>query len=126
MECKLKNITVYYETIGEGKPIIMLHGSPVDHRHMVSDMEPLFNQHEGWKRIYPDLPGMGKTPGAEWITTQDQMLDVVLDFIDNVIPNQRFAVAGISYGGYLARGVIYRKSKLIDGLFLAVPEIQPD
>ena len=126
MECKLKNITVHYEIIGEGKPIIMLHGSPVDHRHMVSDMEPLFNQHTGWKRIYPDLPGMGKTPGADWITTQDQMLDVVLDFIDDVIPNQRFVVAGISYGGYIARGVVYRKSNLMDGLFLAVPKIQPD
>ena len=32
MECKIKNISINYEVIGSGKPIIMLHGSPVDHR----------------------------------------------------------------------------------------------
>jgi len=32
MECKIKNISINYEVIGSGKPVIMLHGSPVDHR----------------------------------------------------------------------------------------------
>lgn len=126
MECKLENITIQYEVMGEGMPIVMLHGMPTDHRHMVSDMEPLFHQHKGWKRIYPDLPGMGKTPGADWITTQDHMLDVVLSFIDKVVPGQRFAVAGTSYGGYLARGIVYRKSHTMNGLLLTVPQIQAD
>ena len=48
MECKLKDITVFYELLGEGRPIIMLHGWSVDHRLMVSDMEPLFRQRDGW------------------------------------------------------------------------------
>ena len=90
MECKLENITVHYETFGQGKPIIILHGLPLDHRSQVSVLEPIFEQREGWKRIYPDLPGMGKTPGANWITHEDQMLDVALDFIDHVIPEERF------------------------------------
>ena len=51
---------------------------------------------DGWKRIYLDLPGHGRTPGKDWITNQDGMLDVVLDFIDAVIPGQRFVVAGAS------------------------------
>ena len=123
MECKLEGITIHYEMMGEGRPIIMLHGWSCDHRYMVSDMEPLFEQREGWKRIYPDLPGMGKTPGADWITTDDQVLDVVMDFIDKVIPSQRFAVAGASYGGYLARGLVYRESRLIEGLLLTAPMI---
>lgn len=126
MECKLENITIHYEMMGEGRPIVMLHGWPTDHRHMVSDMEPLFEERKGWKRIYPDMPGMGKTPGADWITTQDQMLDVVLDFMDAVIPGQHFAVAGVSYGGYLARGVVYRRSKMMIGLLLMVPGILTD
>jgi pimeloyl-ACP methyl ester carboxylesterase len=56
MKCKLERITVNYETFGEGKPIIMLHGWPLDHRIMVNVMEPLFKNRDGWKRIYPDLP----------------------------------------------------------------------
>jgi pimeloyl-ACP methyl ester carboxylesterase len=123
MECQLENITIHYEMIGEGRPFILLHGYPLDHRYMVRDMEPFFEQREGWKRIYPDLPGMGKTPGADWISTQDQILEIVLDFIDQVLPGQRFVVAGASYGGYLARGVIYRRSASIDGLLLTAPVI---
>jgi pimeloyl-ACP methyl ester carboxylesterase len=124
MECKLENITVYYEMFGEGRPIIMLHGWPLDHRHMAGDMEPLFKHREGWKRIYPDLPGMGKTPGMDWITHEEQMLDITLEFIDQVAPGQRFVVAGTSYGGYLARGVVHQRADMMDGLLLTVPLVR--
>lgn len=126
MECELKDITVYYELFGEGRPIIMLHGWSLDHRSMQSDMEPLFRHRNGWKRIYLDLPGHGRTPGKDWITNQDNILDVVLDFIDNVIPGQRFVVAGASAGAYLARGIAYRKPAVLDGLLLVVPMIVAD
>ena len=126
MECKLENITIHYEMMGEGRPIIMLHGSACDHRYMVKDMEPLFEHRESWKRIYPDLPGMGKTQAPDSINKQDQVLDVILDFIDKVIPGQHFVIAGASYGGYLARGIIYRRAALVDGLLLTAPAIQPD
>lgn len=126
MDCELKDITVHYELLGEGRPIIMLHGWSCDHRHMVSDMEPLFRQRDGWKRIYLDLPGHGRTPGKDWITNQDKILDVVLDFIDNLIPGQRFVVAGTSAGAYLALGVVHHRSASIDGLLLTVPVIVAD
>lgn len=126
MECQIKDISIYYELFGEGRPIIMLHGWSVDHRHMVSDMEPIFRQRDGWKRIYLDLPGHGRTPGKEGMANQDMMLEVVLDFIDKLIPGQRFVVAGTSAGAYLARGVVYRRSASIDGLLLTVPLIVAD
>jgi pimeloyl-ACP methyl ester carboxylesterase len=126
MKCELEKITVHYETFGEGIPIIMLHGWPNDHRIMVSAIEPIFNDRDGWKRIYPDLPGMGETPGMDWIIRQDQILDIVLDFVDAVVPGQRFVVAGFSYGGYLARGVVFQKSATMDGLFLIAPSMLSD
>lgn len=66
---------------------------------------------------------MGRTPAADEITNQDAMLEVVLGFIDQVIGGERFVVAGTSYGGYLARGVAYRRAALMDGLFLLVPKV---
>ena len=123
MDCNLKDITVHYELFGAGRPMIILHGWSIDHRHMVSDMEPIFGQRDGWKRIYLDLPGHGKTPGKDWITNQDKILDVVLDFIDAVIPGQRYAVVGASAGAYLARGVVHHRLASIDGLLLTVPLI---
>jgi pimeloyl-ACP methyl ester carboxylesterase len=100
----------------------MIHGWSVDHRLMKGCMEPVFDSAETqWQRIYFDLPGMGKTPGADWITGSDEMLDVVLGFIDGLLPNQHFLVAGESYGGYLARGVLKARKELVDGLLLICP-----
>src|SRR5438034_6820288 len=89
-------------------------------------MEPVFTQREGWLRIYPDLPGTGRTPSVDRLATHDQMLETVLAFIDKVIPGQRFVLAGLSYGGYLARGVLYHRAALIDGVLLCVPQMKAD
>ena len=123
MECLLDNIKVHYEVCGEGRAILMLHGWPVDHCFMMSMFEPIYQDLDGWKRIYLDLPGMGKTSGAEWIKTHDDMLEVVLDFIDHVIMDNHFYVVGESYGAYLARGVLQKRPASIDGLMMTVPAI---
>ncbi len=126
MECDLGDIAIYYETYGTGRPIVMLPGRPSDHRVMLRFMEPLFAQRDGWLRLYPDLPGTGRTPSVDRLATHDQMLDAVLAFIDTVIPGQRFVLAGLSYGGYLARGVLYHRAASIDGLLLCAPQVKAD
>lgn len=126
MECNLEGITVHYEAFGQGRPVVLLHGWSLDHRHMVSDMEPVFQQRDGWQRLYPDLPGHGKSPAQPSITNQDDLLSVVLAFVDRVIPGRRFAVAGASAGAYLARGVVHHRGQQVDGLLLTVPLIVPD
>jgi len=125
MECQLGNLTVYYKTIGEGKPIITISGIPSDHHIVESWLEPIFEQRPGWQRIYFDLPGTGQTSG-EGITTIDQVLDIVCEFTDAILPSQRFTLLGLSAGGYLARGVVARKADLIDGLCLLVPWLSED
>ena len=126
MERQVRDIAIHYEEVGSGRPLFMLHGRPSDHRLMLHTMEPLFASRSGWRRIYPDLPGLGRTRGADWITNQDHMLDIVLEFVDAIAPGERFVIAGLSYGGLLARGVVYRRSKLIDGLLLIVPRVETD
>lgn len=126
MECKIKDITVYYEEYGTGHPLLLIHGWPLDHRHMWESFEPLFSQREGWRRIYPDLPGMGKTRAADWITKQDHMLEIVLEFMDAVAPGERFAIAGTSYGGYLARGIVHKRGSQLDGMMINVPVVETD
>ena len=126
MECKLANSTIYYEVFGEGRPVLVLHGWPIDHRSQVAALEPIFRQRAGWQRFYPDWPGMGKTPAADWIVNQDQMLAVMLDFVDHVIPGKSFTLVGESYGGYMAQGVIYRRAASIDGVMLCAPGMKPN
>lgn len=128
MECELKKLTIYYEIHGEGYPILMLHGFEVDHRVLKGCMEPIFENEPKYKRIYFDLPGMGKTAGERWIQNSDQILDIVLKFVDKIIPNQKFIIASESYGCYLARGVIFKKFEFVEGVLFICPVIfaKPD
>ncbi len=41
----------------------MIHGMIPDHQVMKGCMESIFQKRNGWKRIYFDLLGMGKTKG---------------------------------------------------------------
>jgi len=118
MECKLDNINIYYDIHGEGLPILMIHGFTVDHRIMKGCMEPIFEIRPKYKRIYFDLPGMGKSKGEKWIKSTDDYLKITIDFIEKIIPNQNFIIVSESYGSYLARGLIKEKQKIIDGIYL--------
>ena len=117
---------LYYEIVGEGIPILMLHGWGVDHRIMSGCMELVFtNTLYNFMRIYIDLPGMGKSKVSESIKNSDDILEIILAFIDKVIPDQKFILVGESYGGYLARALVQKKYNLIQGLLLICPLIYP-
>ena len=123
MECHLQDLTIHYTSIGEGRPIVMLHGASLDYRHMVHDMEPAFVHRRGWQRIYLDLPGHGRTPAPASIRNQEDVLEIVLNFIDHLIPYQRFTLAGVSWGGRLSRAVLAKRFALVDGMCLTVTPI---
>jgi pimeloyl-ACP methyl ester carboxylesterase len=123
MEANVKNLSIHYETFGEGMPFLLLHGYTVDHRLMTGCMEPIFQNVDGYQRIYIDLPGMGMTRSAEWIENSDDMLEIILAFLDAVIPGKRFLLAGESYGGYLARGIVHAIPRRVAGLCLLCPAI---
>jgi pimeloyl-ACP methyl ester carboxylesterase len=126
MEYSVRDIPLYYEERGEGRPLLMLHGSHTDHREMMRAMEPVFEARTGWRRIYPDLPGRGKTPAADWISSHDDILDVTLAFLDGIAPGERFVVAGYSLGGYLARGIVHNRGAQMDGVMLGAPSVEAD
>jgi pimeloyl-ACP methyl ester carboxylesterase len=123
MESKLKNITVHYELFGEGKPLIFLPAWGWSANLLAHLMEPIFYHREGWQRVYVAPPGHGRTPGKDWITNQDVMLEVIIQFIDKEFPEERLILAGMSSGAYLARGLLYHRTNLIDGLLLLVPVV---
>jgi pimeloyl-ACP methyl ester carboxylesterase len=83
--------------------------------------EPIFEQRTGWQRIYPDLPGQGKTPGKEWIIGEDEIHRIVLDVIAAVVPGQTVTLAGYSYGGYHVQAVVHQRPDLVDGACLLSP-----
>lgn len=91
------------------------------YRLMMGCMEPVFTSRSGYQRIYPDLPGMGKSDAPGWIDSTDHMLEAVLEFIRKIIPHGNFLIAGESYGGCLSRGILYKMQNRVDGLLLICP-----
>lgn len=117
---KEKKAEIYYETIGEGKPIIILHSAASGY------LEPVLKKYHGFKRIYIDPPGIGKSSSDDWIKTADDCLDILLYSIDKIIPEESFAVYGFSYFGYMARGIIAERKEKINGAFFVCPVIFPE
>ncbi|TCP64630.1 alpha/beta fold hydrolase [Baia soyae] len=127
MECTIGNVKIPYHIYGSGRPVLIIHGLTLDHRSMTGFMEPIFSaRNESWKRIYIDLPGMGESEGYQEMNSSDEMLDVVLQFIDQIIHEESFLVAGQSYGGYIARGIISKRRAQVDGAAFICPMIIPD
>jgi pimeloyl-ACP methyl ester carboxylesterase len=69
---------------------------------------------------------MGQTPAHPAITNSDDILNLLIAFINDLLPDQPFVLGGSSYGGYLARGIADRLPDRVDGLLLMNPLIVAD
>jgi pimeloyl-ACP methyl ester carboxylesterase len=110
--------------IGEGLPVLIIHGWQMEGRVEERDFEPIFNKTPGLRRIYVDLPGMGTTP-ANNVKDLDDIYLRLVQFIDSRLGRSRFLLVGSSCGGYLARAIAQKYIEQVDGLLLRVPLIEP-
>ena len=121
VELVIGDVPMYYVEQGEGLPVLTLHGAGVDHHEVMACLDPVFDPYTGYRRIYPDLPGMGRTPAPETIRSADDVLEVLLGFIDGVIGDQPMLVAGHSAGGYYALAIAGRRPRQVVGMALLCP-----
>jgi pimeloyl-ACP methyl ester carboxylesterase len=105
---------------------VLLHGFPPDHRLMTGCFEPVFAGRPGWRRIYLDLPGMGRTAAPDTVRGTDDVFAVVRAAVRHLVPDGRYALCGESYGGYLARGLVAADPAAVTGLALICPMLIAD
>lgn len=110
-----------YVEHGEGRPLVALHGWTLDHRAQEASLEPLFARRPGWRRIYPDLPGHGRTAAPEWARTHEDMCEALIAFVDAVTPDECICAAGLSYGAALVQMLVERRCARIGGVLLTAP-----
>src|SRR6476646_5667340 len=118
MECRINGVAVHFVEHGTGVPLVALHGTGVDHREIEAAVEAVIPS-TGYRRIYPDLPGMGRST-TNGLTGNDDVVKLLGDLIDHLAGGQALLL-GHSYGAYLARGVAAQRPDVVLGLALLCP-----
>lgn len=111
---EIDGINVYYETKGEGSPLVLIHGGGMD-RRMWDDQFEVFAEH--FKVIRYDLPGFGKSdpPASEF--SNIEILSGLLAALN--IDQAHFL--GLSVGGRIAIDYALEYPQHVRSLILVAP-----
>jgi 3-oxoadipate enol-lactonase len=93
-----KVVDLYYEERGHGKPLILVHGFPLDHTIWNAVADQLKNRA---RIILPDLRGHGRSPVRSGVATMQMMAGDLARMLDQ-LKIEKAAVVGHSMGGYVA------------------------
>lgn len=114
-------MVIHSVTHGTGRPALILHGAGVDHRETEACFEPALAGIDGIRRVYADLPGMGRSPAPDSMRNADDVVEALLAFADDVAAGEPYLLIGHSAGGYFARAMADRRSADVAGLALICP-----
>jgi len=117
MHTTLNGVDIYYEVMGEGMPLIAVHGGPgmSDNRGYVQWLRPLA---DSYQVVSYDLRGCGKSgdaPGGSY-SHADFVAD--LDALRDHLGFERFALLGTSYGGFISLEYAVRHGDRLTHLIL--------
>jgi pimeloyl-ACP methyl ester carboxylesterase len=113
----IDKLKTYYETLGQGKPVVLLHGWGVDSAAMRPILKLLSGMENGYKAIALDLPGFGysDTPAVPWGV--NQYSDFLFAFFEAM--NIRKAILiGHSFGGRITIKFAVEHPQAVDRIVL--------
>src|SRR5215211_8832481 len=87
-----------YERRGDGPPLMLLHGFPLDH-HLWDVIAPLLE--DSFDLIIPDLRGFGNSTMMDSPHSMDDYASDIASLL-NHLNIQKAAIVGHSMGGYVA------------------------
>jgi proline iminopeptidase len=107
---------LFYVTHGRGSPMLVLHGSGLDHTSLRPWLDPLGADVE---LIYYDQLGSGRSSEpADWAAVSRQSWVEDADGLREYLGHERVLLFGHSYGGYLAQEYALRYPDRVLGLVL--------
>ncbi|MEO8287278.1 MAG: alpha/beta fold hydrolase [Chloroflexota bacterium] len=111
------NAGLYYRVVGQGQPVIVLHGGPdFDHSYFLPDLDRLS---DSYQLIYYDQRGRGKSADnvqPEDVTIQSEIDD--LERLREYFGLDKVALLGHSWGGLLAMEYAIRHPDRVSHLIL--------
>ena len=114
----------YTDTGGSGTPVVLLHAFPFNSAMWEPQVESLGDK---FRLIAPDLKGFGETdaPEGEDAYSMDGYADDVKALVDS-LGLERFVLAGLSMGGYIALAYMRKYADGVTGLVLADTRAEAD
>jgi 3-oxoadipate enol-lactonase len=101
---------------GQGAPLVLVHGFPLDHRMWLSQIELLSGSAHV---IAPDLRGFGASQVVPGTTTMQRMADDLAGLLDVLAVHRPVILCGLSMGGYVAFQFVRKYRERLAGLILA-------
>jgi pimeloyl-ACP methyl ester carboxylesterase len=117
-----ENMKLYYEEIGEGLPLVFLHGFPLNHTTWLPAAKILKTRAHC---ILPDLRGLGKSSVTGTETTILQMAKDIIRLVD-MLKIQKAVFIGHSMGGYIAMQLAHSFPERVIGLGLVATRPDKD
>lgn len=118
----LPDVVMQYLRRGSGKPLVLLHGFPLDSRIWIPIVPLLENDFE---LILPDLRGFGGSVSSSTQYSLSDMANDVVRLLDQ-LGTEKAYVAGHSMGGYIALAIAKSHPQRLLGLGLVATQVLPD
>lgn len=122
MKTRINGVTLGYQMEGQGPPVVLIHGFPLNRAMWRPQMDALRDR---FTVITPDLRGFGESSRPLADPSMDTYAGDVLALLD-ALRHERVALAGLSMGGYVAFRVVARAAGRIGSLIIADSRAGPD
>lgn len=114
---------VAYEDAGEGLPLVLIHGYPLNRMMWEPQLEGLA---DAARVIAPDLRGFGESEAIAGTTTIGAFADDVRELLEALGVTEPAVICGLSMGGYIAFEFFRRYPGHTAALILANTKAGPD
>ena len=118
----LPDVRLAVHTRGRGRPVLLLHAFPLDHR-MWAAQEPLA---ERLRLIMPDQRGFGGSHSGDGPASIEQLADDAVAILDALHVDEPATVCGCSMGGYVAQHVAMRHPERVHAIVLVDTKLEAD
>ena len=97
MQARVNGVMLHYELVGDGEPILFVHGFPLSG----ALWKPIAERLQGWRCLVPDLRGHGRS-AATPTATIEQFSDDLVALLDTIGERRPVVLCGLSMGGVIA------------------------